>query len=778
MTKRADKYLETHEWGIAERGFHPDKARVSESLFSLANERMGLRGYFEEGYSGDSLVGAYLGGVYEELEAQKSYKGVSDRVCFMVNTLDWLRLGIVVDGERLDLAVSRHRDFLRELDFRSGLLTRSFVWTTKGGPAAPAKELELRFERFLSMGESELCYQRVTLKALDFSGVARIEAGLDFSPLHEVYGKNFWDVTAKAARKAGAAISGRSVSLGQRLRAAFDLRVGGGSGAIGYAEGERCAGAALEMELEEGEARTVEKVSALVSAPRDACVSSGGLERRAEELLAASASFEEALAANRRHWAAVWERSDVRIEGDAENQQGIRFCVFQLEQSYRGLLPLSNIGAKGLSGEFYNGNYFWDTEVYCFPYYLFGDSRAAKALLDYRYRTLPQAMERAKELDCRGAAYPVATIDGSESCTLWQHASLQLQPSTSVAYAIRHYALVTGDLGFLYGEGLEMLAQIARFLATRVQWSERKKAYGFYCVMGPDEFQMMVNHNAYTNYMGARSLEYAAEVLARAIEEEPEAARAVAAKIGLRPREIEEWRRIASLMYVPRGQAERGDDPLLFEQHEGYFDLPHIDVDSIPAEDFPLYHHWSYDRIYRNDMIKQPDVLMLMFLRDGSFSRAEKLANYDFYEPRCIHESSLSPSVHSILASELGKDAEAYEFFNFATRIDLDDYNRNAREGLHLTAIAAAWMNIVFGFAGFRSDAPTLSLAPRLPAAWKSYSFRLRLRGCLVSVEAGPAGTSLRVVGREEGAPEEVELELYGEKLRVGDRAVSRPLGD
>jgi maltose phosphorylase len=774
MTKFADKYLETLEWGIAEKGFHPDKGRVSESLFSLANERMGVRGYFEEGYSGDRLVGSYLGGVYEELRVQKSYKGVSDRVCFMVNTLDWLRLGLVLDGERLDLASSAHRGFFRELDFRTGLLSRSFTWIGRAAEGKPAKELELRFERLLSMDEPERGQQRLTLKALNFSGPVRIEAGLDFSPLHEVYDRNYWTCGPAGRSPRGASLSGVSVSMGQVVSAAFELRLGGaGEGPrlpeLERVESERYAGVAFELNLEKGREAFVEKASAVSSGTRGA--DERALGRRAGELASAAPRFEAALEANRRYWKGVWERADIAIEGDPENQQGIRFCVFQLEQTYRGLQSLSNIGAKGLTGEFYNGNYFWDTETYCFPYYLATDRRAAKALLEYRYRTLPQAMERARDLDCRGACYPLATIDGTESCTLWQHASLQLQPTTAVAYAIRHYELATGDAAFLYGEGLEMLIQIARFLASRAQWSEQRKAYGYFCVMGPDEFQMMVHNNAYTNYMGAKSLAYAADLLARARSASPEQARAVAARVGLEAGEAEAWLRIASLMCIPRGEASRGEDPLLFEQHEGYFGLPHVDKDSIPAEEFPLYHHWSYDRIYRNDMIKQPDVLMFMLLYNSSFSLEEKRANYEFYEPRCIHESSLSPSVHSILAQELGNEAEAYEFFKFATRIDLDDYNRNAREGLHMTAIAAAWMNIVYGFAGFRSDKPLPSLAPGLPAAWKGYSCRMRIRGGLVSITVSAEGAAIRLL---EG--EEVDLELYGEALRVGREGVLRPL--
>jgi maltose phosphorylase len=199
----------------------------------------------------------------------------------------------------------------------------------------------------------------------------------------------------------------------------------------------------------------------------------------------------------------------------------------------------------------------------------------------------------------------------------------------------------------------------------------------------------------------------------------------------------------------------------LYEQHEGFYDLPHIDVDKIPVRDFPLYEHWSYDRIYRNDMIKQPDVLMFMFLYDQDFTIEEKKANFDYYEPRCIHESSLSPSVHSILAEEIGYESTALKFFSFATRLDLDDYNRNTSEGLHMTSIAAAWMNIVYGFLGLRSDRKLLSLRPKLPVVWTRYSVKLKYKGAVLTFEVAKHKLTIR----NEGA--KVTVLVYGKKTII-----------
>ena len=357
-------------------------------------------------------------------------------------------------------------------------------------------------------------------------------------------------------------------------------------------------------------------------------------------------------------------------------------------------------------------------------------------MLMFRYFGLEEAKKRALMLDCRGACYPIATLNGKEGCNLWQHASLQFQPSTGVVYGVYHYEKVTGDHDFVLDYGLEMVLEIARFLLERGQWNADKSHFGFYGVMGPDEFKMMVNHNTYTNYMAKKTFEYARELLKK-YEKDPRINR-VLAKIGMDKKELKEMREAEDKMLILYNPKTK-----LFEENEGFYGLPHIDIDKIPAAEFPLYSHWSYDRIYRGDMIKQPDVLMFMFLYSTAFNKEQKLANYDFYEPRCIHESSLSPSIHSIFACELGKTKEALSFFAFATRMDLDDYNRNAGEGLHMTSIAAAWMNIVYGFGGLRSDGDLLSINPQLPSLWKSYSFNVFYHGSNLKIRVGKKGFSI-----------------------------------
>lgn len=751
MAKIADQYLLVDPWKLVEDGFHADKSEVSESLFSLGNEHQGVRGFFDEGYSGKSLIGSYLNGIYEEryLKEPLAYKGIPNRLCFMVNSVNWLYTRIELDGESLDLAHSSFSDFRRVLDFQSGELLREFTWKTKSG-----KTLRLVFSRLLSMNTKEVAIQRISLTALNFSGPVTLTLGLDFSVPHRMFQENFWDCPRHSAADGAFGLLGVSKNIQHRLFAGFRINAEGAQQSP--LEAEKFIGTKLVLDLAQGQDKTVEKLT-ILHTDRNPSQSLDEAWECGDDLLKkyARLSYAEVYAQNQAHWKDFWARFDIVIDGDPETQQGIRFCVFQMQQTYRGVLPGANIGAKGLTGEVYNGNAFWDTETYCLPYYLFSHPAAAKTLIDFRYRTLPEALARARDLDCAGACFPIATIDGTESCTLWQHASLQFQPTTAVAYGIAHYVNITGDREFLNSEGSELLVQICRFLASRGQWSAQTGKFGYYAVMGPDEFQMMVNNNCYTNYMAKRTFEYTLDVLEN--NDSPEKV-SLLARLHCTPTELGTWQRMAREMYIPYDKKSK-----LYEQNDGFFSLPHIDVDTIPVEDFPLYHHWSYDRIYRNDMIKQPDVLMFMLLYNQSFSLEEKRANYEYYEPRCIHESSLSPSVHSILASELGRHDEAFELSRFATRIDLDNYNRNTGEGIHITSIAAAWMNVVYGFGGMRSDGERLSFAPSIPSAWQGYSFRVLYHDSLLQVSVTQTQAEIRVL---EGGPVSV---LVCGKLRKID---------
>ena len=762
MAKAADVYFAVDPWKIIEKGFDPAYARVSESVFSLANETMGVRGCFDEGGSVDSLRGAYVNGVYEMEQLNRSYRGIIDKSHFMIPCAEWLMTRIVLDGEVLDLGKVQFSDFTRELDMRGGTLTRSFVWTTASG-----KALRLNFLRFTHMVNRERVYQRITFEPLNFSGSLEFASMLSFDVKHEGRQRCFWHDTRVEANSRHMLLQSRTSQSGQEVFAGALVDIPADATA---STDEKSAALSAVINLTQGVETHVDKrVVILFDGSEGDSLWQSGVAALA---LSETVSLDDALTSQRAYWENWWRTSDILIEpaedGEqatvAAEQQGIRFCSFQLAQTYTGGSMRHNIGAKGLTGEAYNGHAFWDTEACCLPFYLFTNPAAARDLLLFRYNTLPMALERAKVLDCKGACYPIATLNGDEACALWQHASLQLQPSTAVAYGVWHYVHLTEDVDFLWRYGAEILLQIARFMASRVEKSGKTGKYGYYGVMGPDEFHMMVNNNAYTNYMGMKTLYYAAEALADMHRKQPVAYAALAAKTGLAEEEITRWQHIADNMYIPQ------DETGLIEQHDGYFDLPHTDINAIPMSEFPLYDHWSYDRIYRSDMIKQPDVLMFLYLYNSSFTKEVKRINYEFYEPRTIHESSLSPAIHSILAAELDNMDEAVRFFGYATRLDLDNYNRNTREGLHTTSIAMAWMNIVYGFAGLRSDGEQLKFAPRLPDRWERLTFSVVYRGRVIRIGMERDKTSFRL---EQGEP--FALLIYDQPFTLTDNELMVP---
>ncbi len=758
MGKIADRYFLVDPWSVIEDGFDPLYGLVSESVFSSANEYMGVRGYFEEGYTGDRHVGSYFNGFFEETPIfhPARYKGFVDISRDMTNSVDWLYTRIEVDGEQLDLAKIQFEQFRRTINFKTGIVNRSFVWITQSG-----KKLRVSFERFLSMDINYVGCQRIAFEPLNFYGEITIISGLDFTPDATDEKDNHWDFVASEHN--GQFYSILAQTKVSKLRAYSSFRI---DCLDKYNESEvkadRLIGVKFNLKLEKGLNTSFDKIAVNYAAKKledSNTIWEKGIALSNKYI---DITYNHMKEQNISYWEKIWNRSDIIIEGDPENQQGIRFCIFQLHQTYRGSDPSLNIGAKGLSGEGYGGKAFWDTEAYCLQFYIFNNPEAAKTLLTYRYNLLPEARDRAKELDCEGACYPISTIDGIETCGAWQHSSLQIHVSGAIAFGIFNYNKICQDKEFLYTKGIEMLLEISRFYKSRVQQHPFTDEYGYYGVMGVDEFHMMVNNNCFTNYLAKKSMGFTLEVLDEMKDYAKDKLMAVLDRLNFAQAELDKIKDISEHMYLPKG--EKG----LYEQHEGFFTLPHINLDSIPITDFPLYHNWSYDRIYRTDMIKQPDVLMMLFMYSSDFSKDVKTINYDYYEPRCIHESSLSPSVHSIIASEIGRFKEAYDLFGFATRLDLDNYNRNTYEGLHTTSIAAAWMNIVYGFGGMRSDGEIIGFKPTIPAEWKAYQFSMLYHSALIQINVSKEDVKIVVV---EGPS--VDVEIYDKQYVIDDKDVT-----
>jgi maltose phosphorylase len=774
LPKTPINYFNGDPWTIIEEGFDPAYQRVSESVFSVANEFMGVRGYFEEGYSGDHLLGSYFNHLYEmmDIHHDQVFKGFITQGAAMINAVDWLYTRLWVDGEQLDLAKSKFFGFIRRLDILHGIHTRQFTWETSGG-----KQIQLTFERFTDMQSTHLGCQRISVKPLNFSGEVKFRIGLDFNTRYEIgagwdqtekggtqQGEeiiNFWTCNRKGAVDEGWAIQARTARSGHQLFSSFSLR---SNHALTYTlvQEEKFIGVDFTLPVQQGIASAFEKkvVNEWQKTIDVEAVWTCGMELNRRF---STVTWDSALAEHTAFWKRVWDVLNIEIDGDPEVLQGLRFSCFQTYQSYHGENADLNALCKGLTGEVYFGWVFWDSEIYSHRLMMFINPPAARNLLLYRYHRLPQALERARQLDCEGARFPFASITGTEDSGTWQHVDLEIHADMAIAYAIWHHNKICKDKEFLYHEGIEMLLQICRFMASAGGWSPLNDDFGFYGVMGPDEFHMMVNHNCYTNLMGKKTFEFTLSVLDEMQRDVPDLYEQALAKVQLNPKEPVQWKEMASKMRIPRDERTG-----IFEQHEGYFDLPHVDLQTFPPEQIPIYKNWAYIKIFRHNMVKQPDVLNLMYFYSQDYTLEEKRANYEFYEARTIHESSLSPSLHAILAAELGKMNEAYTFFSYGARMDLDNYNRNTDQGLHVTSAAGVWASMVFGFGGMRTDGDVLSFQPTIPSRWKSYRFRVCYQNAVIEVRVSRKMARFQLINGPA-----VKIQVYGKNVTLNTKGIS-----
>ena len=755
MAKVAQQYLEIDPWVVREKGFHPGRSLVSESIFCLGNEFMGVRGYFDEGYSGKSDRGSFFNGIFEDEDTihPAPHIGMALRCHFLVNAVDWLYARIKVAGEQLDLARSTFGEFTRTLNMRDGTMTRQLVWTLTGG-----KKVRVTFQRFTSMITPCLGGQRITLEALNFSGMAQVTMGLDFDVVqHTRDDRRLWPTVEMRFSGKTPAIVGQTERTGHRVFSAMHLHAPDGA-QIRRVRADRLIGYDVRLKLTKGKCVSVDKM-AVHATEKNPKVSSVRFWKRGGDLAAqyARMTYDQALSGQLTYWHAQWDNLDVVIEGNDADQQAVRFAIYHLSQIKHGVAPDLNIAAKGLSGEDYEGHTWWDTETYCLPFYLFNNPKAARDLLIWRHARLPQARQRAIEMDLEGARYPMDTIDGTESSRSWQNGDLEIHVPMAVSFGIWHYVLLTQDKEFLYEEGIEMLLEVARFMAARGQFRPDGQ-FGFWCVVGPDEFHFAVHNNYYTNIIAKKMFAYTLGVIAEMKTGAPAEFARAARRVKLREDEPSNWAKMAKKMILLQDKKSG-----VFEHFESYFDMPHIDCDSIDPADFPLIKHWCYYRIFRWDMIKQPDTLLALFLFSGDYTMAEKRANFEYYEPRCVHESSLSPAIHSILAAEVGKGNLAANYWSHAARLDLDDYNRNTGNGLHTTSMAATWMNVVYGFGGLRSDGKVLSFRPSMPKMWTSFSYRILYRGSVLEVHVDKKQARFRVV---EGKT--VSADVFDKRYRIG----------
>jgi maltose phosphorylase len=755
-------YIRIHPWEIREEGWNPQLNRVSESLFSIGNGRMGQRGNPEEDFSGDTLPGSYIGGVYYPDKTRVGWwkNGYPEYFAKVLNSLRWQAISLKVNGFRIDLGseTCQTKLFRRTLNMQEGWLGRLWEFVLPDGTS-----LRIESKRCCHMEHKDLGVLQYRISA-DRNIQVEADVYLDANVRNQDanYDEVFWENHSSgidagnmpwlshSTRKTGFQVLGA-----QRCQA----RLRGKELALQYHHDALRAGAVFTTEAAAGEVLEISKYAAILSdlhhAPDQFLAVAGKLLQQAEAS-GAEALFESQAAA----WARIWQEADMQIDGDDAAQQGIRFNIFQLFQTYTGDDARLNIGPKGFTGEKYGGSTYWDTEAYCLPFYLgCADASVSRNLLLYRYKQLDKAIENAQKLGFgQGAAlYPMVTMNGEECHNEWEITFEEIHRNGAIAYGIYDYVRYTGDAGYIPAYGLEVLIGIARFWAQRVNWSKPKGQWVMLGVTGPNEFENNVNNNWYTNYLAAWCLRYAAEQAEWVKSAHPADWQRISEKVQWKESEMERWNDIASNMYYPV-DSESG----LYLQQDGFMDKELIPVSELSPAERPIVEHWSWDRILRSCYIKQADVLQGFYFFEDDFDRETLRRHYHFYEPLTVHESSLSPCVHSILAVAAGLPDKAYEFYLRTARLDLNDINNDTRDGCHITSMAGTWMTIAKGFAGMRVRNQLLHFEPSLPAAWQRLAFQLRFRGNVLRIELRQGAT--RIENREGGT---LRLVLAGQEIEI-----------
>jgi maltose phosphorylase len=770
--RKMKNYIKIDEWNIIEEGFDPHLNKISESIFSLGNGRMGQRANFEEAYSGESLQGNYVAGVYYPDKTRVGWwkNGYPEYFAKVLNAANWIGIDIKIDYETLDLANAKVSDFKRVLNMKEGYLERSFTAELKSG-----KKLKVKATRFCSIVDDEAGAIRYSLTPLNFSGDITITPYIDGDIKNQDanYDEKFWDEVHKETHHGSAYVTLRTKKTGFHVCTGmkFDIEQDGKTIEFLSAplEREKYVANKVNIEVKEKQETVIYKYAANLSSENHDKETIVHETKKVVEQVSQK-GFEVMLKEQAQAWAAKWVESDIVIEGDASAQQGIRFNIFQLNQTYTGEDARLNIGPKGFTGEKYGGSTYWDTEAYCVPFYLAtADQQVTKNLLIYRYKQLDKAIENAEKLGFKNGAalYPMVTMNGEECHNEWEITFEEIHRNGAIAFAIYNYIRYTGDEQYLNDYGLEVLVAIARFWAQRVNWSESRQQYVMLGVTGPNEYENNVNNNWYTNTIATWCMEYALEAIASVKASDPAKYAALIKKIKFdEAAESKHWKEIIDKMYYPV------DEKLnIFLQQDGFMDKEQILVKDLPAEDRPINQKWSWDRILRSCFIKQADVLQGLYFLEHRYDLDTIRRNFDFYEPRTVHESSLSPCVHAILAAKLGDEARAYEFYLRTARLDLDDYNNDTEDGCHTTSMAGTWMSVVEGFGGMRVRDGQLAFNPFLPGKWKSFSFKVGFRGALLNVKVSQDG--VQIINQSE---KELSVKVYQQQyeLKANSQVVAK----
>ena len=757
-TDRLETRYPVEPWQVSEKVFLPEGLRESESVFALGNGFIGMRGNLEEqtATGAETIQGSFLNGVFDAEpivygESAYGYAKNHETIC---NVMDAKSLILIADGERLDLGKSRVTEQRRVLDLREGTLDRRLAWATAGGCV-----LIITMRRLVSLTHANLAATRLMVQCLDGGCTLELLSPLrpaviaegDPNDPRNAAGKDRRLLcTRTEAQDAVIAMQQKTKNTGFTVNCAVEHR---GEIPFTVEEGEDSVLWHGQLRLKSGDSVILDKSICYTVSGKD----EPDAWREALEGCRRAPRFEILADEQRDYLDAFWKRAGIQIEGDDALLQGLRFNLFHLLQSV-GRDGRRNIAAKGLTGEGYEGHTFWDTEAYILPVFLYTEPELAKKLLQNRFSILPKARERARVMGHPiGALFPWRTIDGEECSAYFPAGTAQVHIDGDIAHAVWEYWQATRDLDFLAENGAEILIETARLYYDLGFFSSEKGGrFVINCVTGPDEYNVMVNNNVYTNSVAEENLRTAAAAVEILQAERPQTLTALAEKIGLRETEPADWLKAADSMYYP--PAQDGIVP----QDDGFLERKPWPLDSIPAENHPLLMHYHGLTIYRHMVCKQADLILAMILFGDRYTDEEKKKNFAFYDSVTTHDSSLSMAVFSILAAQIGQMQKACDYFLSSARLDLDNIHHNTKDGLHMANMAGTWIGITRGFGGMSIREDTLSFAPSCPPRWKSFAFCVEFRGRSIRVRADQNGASYELL---RGEP--ITVLSYGKPVRL-----------
>jgi len=752
-------------WHVRETRLDLDVLAQAESVFALSNGHIGLRGNLDEGEP-HGLPGTYLNSFYElrPLPYAEAGYGFPESGQTLVNVTNGKPVRLLVDDEPFDVRYGELLDHERVLDLRAGTLQRSVQWRSPAG-----RTVRICSTRMVSFTQRSIAAIEYRVEPVDGpmrlivqselvaneqlptqSRDPRVAAVLE-SPLQ---------AEEHLLHSDGALLIHRTKASGLRLAVSMSHEVEGPERkVVGTEAYEDWARTTITCVLKPGERLRVVKYVAYGWSSRRSRPALR--DQVAAALAGARFSGWDGLRTEQRDYLdTFWDDSDVRVEGDPEVQQAVRFGLFHVLQA-GARAELRPIAAKGLTGPGYDGHAFWDTETFVLPVLTYTLPSAVASALRWRHSTLHLAQERARTLGLRGAAFPWRTIRGQETSAYWPAGTAGFHIAADIADAVRRYVQATGDEQFEREVGLELLVETAR-LWRSLGHHDRHGRFHLDGVTGPDEYTAVKNDNVYTNLMAQRNLLAAAEAAGRHAEE--------AYRLGVDDEETAAWRDAAHDMHIPY-DPELGVHP----QVEGFTRYQEWDFAGTPAEQYPLLLNYPYFDLYRKQVIKQADLVLAMHWRGDAFTDAEKAANFAYYERRTVRDSSLSACTQAVLAAEVGHLELAHDYLGEAALMDLHDLNQNTRDGVHVASLAGAWIALVAGFGGLRDHTETLAFAPRLPSRIERLEFSLRFRGLHLRVDVRSRETTYEL--RDGDSGDVLELLHHGDLVRVTCNApVTRPV--